>query len=419
MRIIFRQVREIVKNKLLLVVVFSVSSVLMFSESLAAETKNIGMNSTAFSMLIGLVIIFSFQYIYGYLLRLHMDKIAILNMLGIKKQQILAIFSSVLFISSVLISFCGVVAGSVVFRIVQRRFFFERLEKNIYIKAMIIFSIYLILALFINCIRVNKKSIKNLFEERIVGRVKILNYKLSIFVCLFSVIITGICINGLVIEEQIQQWAVSGGMMSLIVSIISFYFMFYETLFRVKDRNGLKRVSTLCICNILTKDIIRNIWISILLSLCLIFSFIAYISGNVFFADNIKFISSEFRMYFAVVQMCISIIMLMIYYIVLAMHMVIELNLFKADTKILFCVGYDKQEINSLLCGIIIWKLLIPAIASWGAIITISWRMIFQKESILAYSPVKTMIVFILLYTIFFLGYSMILYKEYKYERRY
>ena|GEM_PF-6469749 len=122
-------------------VVLSISIVVVFAECLAAETNTTGMNSTAFSLLIGMLVIFTFHYIFRYLLKLHIDKIAVLNTLGIRTGQLLVLFSVVILVSSLIIFGIGSIVGRGIFEIVQRKYFsiHSDINVNVYIKAIMSF----------------------------------------------------------------------------------------------------------------------------------------------------------------------------------------------------------------------------------------------------------------------------------------
>ena|GEM_PF-5121776 len=214
----------------------------------------------------------------------------------------------------------------------------------------------MIIALFENSLRLCRKNIRQLFNEKVNVRAKVQNYKLYVAMYILSSVLMFLCIKGMFLEEQEQQMAISGRMIFLTLNIICFYFVLYESILIIKNKCLSKKASKIFMYNILTKDMVKNIWVSIVLSICLVFSFIAYISGSVFWGEDIIFISGKIKIYFAIVQICISVIILVVYYIVLAMDIVSELNLFKMDINILFTIGYNEREINKILRNTIIQK---------------------------------------------------------------
>lgn len=417
--VINKQVKDIVKNKLLLAVVLSISTVMMFADCLAAETNTVGMNSSAFSLLIGIVVIFSFNYIFRYLLKLNIDKVAIFNTLGIKKEQILLFFSIVIFISSILIFFAGSVLGSGIFIFAKQKEVLPYVRHGangiffVWLKSVASFSIYLIIALAINYHKLYKKSIRELFDEKVKVRTKILNYKLSIAMYILSIGLFFICAKGLIAGGKMQQIAINGGMAVLILHILSFYFVFYGTIFKMKNLYFQKKTTSIFLYNILTKDIVKNTWISIVLSISLIFSFTAYTSGNVFLKGNITFFSDSFKAYFSIVEMCIAIIILIIYFIVLAMDIVSELNLFKKDMSVLFLLGYSYNSIDKLLINIIFLKFLIPSLAFWVITLSLFLNIIGKVENLLRGNYIGIIVSFALLYNTILVVYAIILYREY------
>jgi len=423
-KIIYGEIKQILTNKLLLIIVFSISFVTMFAEYLAFEANAIGMTSAVFSMLILSSVFLSFRYLIEYLMKLHVNQIAIVASLGMKQNRLLIGFGILVFIASMIAFFVGSLLGGITFVVLARTVLAEWLNGIIdyflliWFRAFIFFTSCMLISLVINLFCLRHKTLRELFEQKVKDKKKPINLKWNIAMFLLNLTFLIISIISLNAEGNLFLIALNSGTVFLISTIVLGYFVLYGSFEKLKSFCYGKTMSHLLIYSIFTKNIRKNILISVVLSFCLILSFGAYMTGSILLLEGISLFQDDYlQVYFSVIQICISILILIIYFIVLAMDIASELNLLKNDVEIIYQLGSSKEEINQTLMLIIILKFLIPAIAFWSFVIVFFLIMnnlaLFNTFGISIFSLIIT---FSLLYYSFLIIYALILYKRHRHE---
>lgn len=365
-KFLLKESKKIYCNKLLLVVIISLTSLLTFSNYLSFFTNSVGMNGDAFPVIIGIILCFGSHYMCNYLYLEHSRELSILSSLGMNKKKVNILFLSALYISELCIYVVGVILGSTIALALKTTLFsFDKkigiFEIGLILSRNTFLFLVTILVSFIFCFfNINKKNLKQMTNAKEAIYATNTNMKRTILLLLTSICLFVLCIVGLGRKGLYLQMSYSSILLFAILSMYYFYKVIYYVL---KTKKNASKIENMYIFANLLRDTRKSVINCTFLSVCLLFGYISYACGYVLLTIDKNIFPHNLQMYFSVMQMCISIIFFLVYYIILSMNIIDEKNFIYSDLKVMHCLGISSRVQRLVLILIVALRLIIPSIA--------------------------------------------------------
>lgn len=425
-KLLLKESRKIFKNKLLFLVIVSLTSILTFSNYLAFFTNAIGMNSALFPILICFMLYFACHYMSQYLFKEYSNELGILSSLGISKKKVNFLFLSALYIAEIYMYFVGAIIGIMV-ALILKKGIFPHIEKlTIYKNGAIMFqnTLFFMIAISISfCLcymSVNRKSINNMLylkESTHKGGMKI---KKVFLLFLISSILLTFCIIGLGLNDFLLQISSSGILIFAVISIFCFYRIVYFGMEKLKNNSFRKADESIYIYSNLLKSTRKSVVSASFLSICLLFGYISYACGFLLITIDKMVFPGGLQTYFSLIQICISIIFIFIYFIILSMDIIGEKEQIYGDLKIIGCLGINILRQKLILVRIIVIRLLLPSLAFGILMLVMNTKVlsIIQSHIGAEINHIGLVCSFAVVYGLCLMGYILILYRAYTIEKQ-
>lgn len=147
-------------------------------------------------------------------------------------------------------------------------------------------------------------------------------------------------------------------------------FTFYKWLFqyfyvlRKKQPDGLYQGSRLYLIAKLTTNFQNNAVLNCVFCICLLFSFMAFLTGTMMLQEEIFLFDRNTQLWMGTSQVCLCILFLVIYFFILSLQQLMELKHSTNDIPILHCIGEEQQRLHKLVNSQICIGLTLPMLAA-------------------------------------------------------
>lgn len=415
-KLTLKNVKRSIKDYLLYMTTFIISiSIITISNllSLTAQIQN-NLQSQSLPLLISLILVILLNYISNFMLKQRAKEFAAYILLGIGQNKIALLF----FCESLILGFIcfvlGLFLGNIIFSIT---YLFISIKKIIitqsFLNTLIYFGIIELINLGLNYYHIKEMKIKKLMYENRQNE----NYKGIKQAIIWSILffISFFIYMGLLYLIAIGEmgklliFSISIISISLLISIFTFYKSIFCILaeFRKRKHKFLYSNNKLYIISQFLSKLNSNSILNAVLSICLLFSALSFIVGIVM----ILLPNTVSRIFMGFCQICICIILIVIYFSILSVKQIVEIKKERYSFKIMLYLGKTNIQIKKIVLNQILLKFLLPT----GICIIFILTLIFTaryKLNVLADIITISAGGFILCFVLLYIIYLFITYKS-------
>lgn len=187
----------------------------------------------------------------------------------------------------------------------------------------------------------------------------------------------------------------SGMMISLVtlpllLSIFTFYQWFYRLLTskRQKRTVSLYQRDSLYLIAQITSGARNSAAMSGIFCMCLIFSLMCFVFGILLLSPEFALYDMKSQRWMGVIQICLCIIFIVIYFSILSLQQIMELKQAAKDMRIIHYIGKSQDALNRLIRKWILIRLSVPALFC-AAILPIALPLLEYKLNMLMPDALK------------------------------
>lgn len=360
---------------LYIITLIVLSALMMFSNLLAVASNQNGLQASSIPLLMSVVMVALLGYINSFMLRHRAKELATYILLGMKKNKIAAVFFGESFLLGMAGLVIGMMTGSIFFLPATSflRMWFPISENLLTVygtAAWDSFWYFIVIeaVALIGCVRkVRKMQIISLMSE---GRKnQILKSKPHPFLwsafCMVCMIADLVFISFITDENDILMLLGTNTIIfSLVLGIWAFYMAVFHWLvwLRMKHRSELFQRNRLYLAAQILSKITSNILLNTVLSVCLLFSVMAFSVGFIMPSVPSDLFSGEFSMWISFVEICLCIVFIVIYFSILAVKQIIEAKENRHAFRMMNYLGKTSRQHRELIKQEIILKYALPAV---------------------------------------------------------
>lgn len=163
----------------------------------------------------------------------------------------------------------------------------------------------------------------------------------------FAAFVLGIVL----LPEKYASALISLIALPLLSSVLTFYKWLFQALYAIRKRqpSGLYQGSRLYLIARLTASFREGALINAVFCICLLFSFMAFLTGMLMLRAEICLFGRSVQLWMGTAQICLCIVFLVIYFFLLSLRQTMELKQSTNDLPILHCIGKDQRQIQKLI----------------------------------------------------------------------
>lgn len=372
----FRNAKRSVGDYLLYIITFIVlSTLMMFSNLLAVSSNQNGLQASSVPLIISMVMIVLLSYINSYMLRHRAKEFATYILLGMKKNNITAVFFGESLLMGLVGLFIGMLLGSLCFlgAISFLRAWFpitEGISTFFGVAAQDSFMYFIAIQVLslLNCLRqVRKMQVGSLMSEgrknqALKGNPHPFFWSVFCAICLAADLVFIFFITS--DSEILKLIGTNTIILSLVFGIWAFYKAAFQWLvwLRINRRSALYQGNQLYFVTQLLSKITSNILLNTVLSICLLFSAITFSVGLIMPSIPRDMFSKQTGMWMSFAEICMCIVFIAIYFSILAVRQVIEAKENHRAFRMMAYLGKTSRQRKVLIQQEIILKYTLPAV---------------------------------------------------------
>lgn len=427
-KLALRNARRSASDYLLYITTMAILFVIMIMSNSFAVLGDVraGFQTSSLPFLIGLIMVILVGYMNRFMLKQRGKEFASYMLLGLEKETITWMFLLEFFFIGMICFLISAAIGLGLFFVITEWTVLFPVQDNIPLtlfgqslaQAFLYFCIIEALSAFHIKNRIYKLEIRELMIEKKrnqkTGRKHQYRFWGLSFITSFFCFLLMLC--GIVfLPGNAGSIFISIVAVPLLFTIFTFYkWIFqYMALKRQNQQDCLYCRERIYIISNLTSQIKTNAIMNGIFSVCLIFSSTCFIFGILMFLTGHVFYDSNNQWWMGFLQINLCIIFIVIYFSILSLQFIIELQQQKRAFKILYDIGWDKTSLKMLIRKQALIKLTLPALIFIPlfllSIPLLNYKMNIILPEHLNHILLKAAFGFLVCFFIFYIGYYYIL----------
>lgn len=405
LKLSFRNAKRSFTDYLLYIAaMMTLMSVMEISQCIAISTMAAGFQSSSLPIIISIIQIILISYIDRFMLKQRAKEFASYLLLGMEKGRLTALFLLEIFLIGTFCFAAGTTLGFAAYSIFHSVIFSSMVKPSLFfygqslIPCLFCFLIMESVCAFPIKRHFDKLTLRDLMVEQNNSQktpfyplaankhFQNSNPYLAAFLTSFS-LFTAFILGIAFMPPKYASALVSVLVIPLFLSVFTFYKCLFHSLYLLRKRSpsGLYKGSRLYLIARQTQSFRTNPWIDTIFCICLLFAFMAFLTGTLMLRKEIRIFDQNTQLWMGSAQLCLCILFLVLYFFLLSLQQAMNQKRSITDFSILYFIGKTPKQLQWLLNRQLCIGLALPMLAAIPILLLSipflnwKWNLIFPE----------------------------------------